>query len=328
MYSHRTNLAVVLLWLATMSWLVSQKILPGLLRGEPPSYRSILEAGRHDPAIGWDLAIRDRSADRARPKGEERRVGWALSTTEQLATDVTAIRSRVHFDQVPLDELTPGLLGGVRQLLGQSVDWGPMDVESTVVIDPLGRLLSFDCIVEVDPLLRKIKVQGTVEGANLKLSVRSGDFHHETSVPLPSDALLGSAFSPWTHLPGLRRGQSWTVPVYNPLRPRQPVDMYQATVEYVEPLYWNGQTEEVWVVVYRGNPGSGPGREQQPRARLWVQRDGTVLKQEVAVLDATMIFQRWPDGKAAGLAERIAESSVGSPVGPGGVSPQTGDTAP
>lgn len=320
MYSFRTNLAVVLLWLATMGWLVSQKILPGLLRGEPPNYRNIVEASRHDPAIGWDLVIRDRLAGQDRPSGEERRVGWALSTTEQPATDVTAIRSRVHFDQIPLDELTPGLFGGVRQLLGQSLDFGPMDIESTVIIDPLGRLLAFDCMVEVDPLPRKIKVQGTVEEANLKLSLRSGDFHHETSLALPSDALLGGAFSPQTHLPGLRRGQSWTVPVYNPLRPRQPLDMYQATVEYVEPFYWDGQTEEVWVVVYRGSPGSGPGREQQPRARLWVRADGTVLKQEVAVLDATMIFQRWPDRKAARLAERRTATSPRPAVARRGIS--------
>jgi len=316
MYSYRTNLAVLALWLATMSWLVSQKILPGLLRGEPPNYRSILEAGRDNPAVGWDLAIKKRVPGTDDSAGKQRRVGWAITTTEPLATDVTAIRSRVHFDEVPLEELTPGLLRSLGRLLEQSISWGPMDVESTVVIDPLGRLLSFDSVVAVDPLTQKIKVQGSVEGADLKLSVRSGQFQRETSLRLPSDALLGGTFSPQTHLPGLRRGQSWTVPVCNPLSPQDPVDVLQATVEYLEPFCWQGQTEEVWVVVYRGNPGSGPGREQQPRARLWVRRDGTVLRQEVAVLDATMIFQRWPDSKTAKLAQRLIKSPEPTLVAP------------
>jgi len=314
MYGARANLAVLLLWLATMSWLVSQKIVPGLLRGEPPNYRSVIAAGRYDPVVGWDVAVGRRTTGHDHAPGELSRVGWAVSKTEQLAANVTTIHSRVHFDRIPLDELTPDLLRPLRQLFDQSVSWGPMDVDSTVVIDPLGRLLSFDSVVEVDPLLRKIKVQGTVEGTGLKLSVRSGEFHHDTSVSLPSNALLGGAFSPRTYLPGLRRGQTWTLPVFNPLRPREPVDMFQATVEYVEPLCWDGQTEDVWVVVYRGNPGSGPGREQQTRARLWVRSDGTVLKQEVTVLEATMVFQRWPKRKTARLAPRIS-SALGESAG-------------
>ena len=44
MYSRWFNAAVVVLWLATMSWLVTEKVLPPLLVGEPPSYHQVIEA--------------------------------------------------------------------------------------------------------------------------------------------------------------------------------------------------------------------------------------------------------------------------------------------
>src|SRR5207244_1445212 len=54
---HRwTQLVITLFWLATMTWLTVEKILPPLRRGEPPSFRSVygnLDAAGH--AIGWSV---------------------------------------------------------------------------------------------------------------------------------------------------------------------------------------------------------------------------------------------------------------------------------
>src|SRR5690348_13075216 len=42
MYSRWFSVAVVLFWVATMGWLIHHKILPPLVVGDPPTYRSII----------------------------------------------------------------------------------------------------------------------------------------------------------------------------------------------------------------------------------------------------------------------------------------------
>ena len=61
--------------------------------------------------------------------------------------------------------------------------------------------------------------------------------------------------------------------------------------------------EDCWLVVYRSDPGSGAGGSQTPRGKLWVRRDGTVLRQQVLLFDSTITFDRLPDDEAAKLAE-------------------------
>jgi hypothetical protein len=286
------NAVVVMLWLATMGWLVEAKVLPLLLFGEPPSYRRIVEAQQNAPPVGWRVALNDRP------------LGWALTDTQLQSTGLTEIRGRVHFDALPLGELMPNWL---RSLSGLN-EWssGPlqMDAQSLLAIDPLGHLVRFDSTARVDPFNGVISVQGIVDGRRLQLLVRSGNAPFSSETSLPSDALLCDALSPQTQLPGLRAGQEWTVPVYSPFcLAKTPLEIIHAKVEGRVPFLWNGLIENVWVVMYRNDPGSDAGRNQSPRGTLWVRRDGTVLKQQVELLGATVMFERLPDDKAAELVE-------------------------
>ena len=101
---------------------------------------------------------------------------------------------------------------------------------------------------------------------------------------LPPKALLSDALSPQTQLPGFAPARRWTVPVYSPLWPAKPLEIIYATVDGTEPVLWNGAVEDAWLVVYRSEPGSGAGSSQSPRGKLWVRRDGTVLKQQVVFI--------------------------------------------
>ncbi len=290
------NVAVVLLWVASMSWLVSQKVMPALLVGEPPSYRTIVRAQQGQPHAGWRMAVNDRE------------VGWALNTTVPLPREMTEVRSLVHFNDLPLEEMTPGLL---RPLLVPEEGWPDrlkLEARSTLSFDPLERLSQFVSSVGFEGLDDVIKVRGTLDGPELALSVHSGDFTYQTELNLPEEALLTDALAPQTHLPNLREGQKWNVRVYSPLRPpNSPVELLQAKVEGKRTIEWDGRLVEAWLVVYRADPGAASAAARSARGRLWVRGDGTVLKQEATLFGSTMSFVRLSGTEAAALAESVGD---------------------
>lgn len=294
MYSRWFNAAVVLLWLTTMTWLVTEKVLPPLVLGEPPSSQTVLEAQRNEPPVGWTMRV----------DGEP--MGWAVNRTERLDQGTTQINSLVQFDRISLAQLAPGWLG---TLVDSTGEFG-LQAESTLIFDPLGRLSTFNSQVRIMPLHEVIFLQGVMQGNILKLEVRFGTVTYEKETYLRSDGLLADALSPQTQLPGLRIGQRWTVPVYSPLRAsEQPLEILQATVEDLVPVVWQNRSEETWLVVYRGDPGTS-SVSQSARGRLWVRRDGTVIRQEVQFLNALIQFERLPDDEAAALAERAQKEKA------------------
>lgn len=296
MQSRWFSTAVVLLWLGTMTWLVKEKVLPSLLVGEPPSYSKIIEAQRQTPPVGWRVSFNNRP------------IGWALTDTKLQSSGLTEIHGRVHFDTLPLQEMMPGWLRSLSRLIEHPADKLQMDARSVLTIDALGHLVRFNSKVRVDPLNEVICVRGTVEGRKLELLVRTGPASFSSEAMLPSDALLSDALSPQTQLPGLRIGQKWTVPVYSPLWPaKYPLEIIHATVEDMEPVFWNGAMEDAWLVVYRNDPSSGTAEGQAPRGKLWVHRNGTVLRQQVLLFDSTITFVRMPDDEAVELAESAGE---------------------
>ena len=294
MYSRWFNAAVVMLWLATMSWLVTKKVLPPLLIGEPPNYRSIVEAQRSSPPVGWRVSLNGQP------------LGWALSDTKLRRTGLTDIRGTVHFDSVPLKEMMPGWLQVFSEWSREPIDRLRMDAESELTIDGLGFLVRLDSTVRVDPFDEVIRIRGTVEGRQLHLTVLTGGASFTKEMFLPSDALLSDALSPQTQLPGLRVGQKWTVPVYSPLWPtKNPLEIVFATAEGFEPIVWNGIMERAMMVVYRNDSGNGDIGSEKPRGKLWVRGDGTVLRQQVLLFDSIITFDRLPDDEAAELATGV-----------------------
>ncbi len=292
MYSRWYNVAVVFLWLSTMSWLVTQKVLPSLLIGEPPNYQRILAAKRLTPVVAWSLAWNDR------------RLGWAVSSTSPGLNGLTEVNGCVHFDHLPLRDMVPGWLHEFLQPLDPMSNRLRMDARSSLVFDPLGRLSRFESAVGFQPKEDVITLKGKIEGPKLEITIHcGGGAPYELELPAPRNAMLSDALSPQSHLPGLREGQRWTVETYGTLRPpTSPIEIVHATVEAKVPVVWNGGTIHAWLVVYRSDPGSALGSAGNPRGRLWVAPDGTVVRQEIMILNSTLTFTRLPDDEAARLA--------------------------
>jgi hypothetical protein len=301
MYSRWFSATVVILWLATMSWLVKEKVWPLISVGEPPSISEIIAAQRDRPAVGWTVLL------------DEKPIGWALEDTTLQPSGLTEVHGRVHFDTLPLEKFVPGLLQSVFRLMGGSPDKWQFDARSVLTIDGFGHQVRFDSTLRFDPCKEVISVHGTMEKGEAELQVRVRSRPAEpVVVHLPSEALLSDAFSPQpqTELPGLRVGQTWTVPVYSPLWPdKNKWEILRATVEEKQPLIWNGEGVSAWLVVYRSESANGDGSTQKPRGRLWVRHDGAVLKQEAMPMPfgPTITFLRLPDKESERLAARAGQ---------------------
>jgi hypothetical protein len=298
------TISVLLFWLLTMSWLISRKVLPPLLVGEPPSPQKIVAARRREPPVGWHIYLSDLRGG----SSLDRRLGWAISSLRASPDGGAVLCGRLHLDDLPLAQMVPGWLHGVLKLVDQPVGSLKMEIVSTAAIGPQGRLSHFESSVRIGPLREAIRLTGTVDGTRLALSVRSGDFTYRSEPYLPADALLGDSLSPQTQMPGLHLGQRWTVPSYSPLRPpNNPLEILQATVETNESLVWNNVTEDTLLVIYRSDSGFTFGRSPPPRGKMWVLPDGTVLQQEVTFLDSRLTFQRMTKERAEELAKSNTE---------------------
>jgi hypothetical protein len=280
MGNHPFNVIVILFWCATMSWLLVAKILPPLRVGEPPNYASILKATDAETPVCWSIRLNDKT------------IGWAANKMVRRKDGITDLYSRVYLGEFPWEEFAPGWLGAVLKPVFTNLDEMDVDKTTRLVIDPLGRLVEFESRVRVANIPDAVKVQGQVEGSTLRLSIKSGEFPYKTERYLPPNAMMGDEFSPQVLMPGLRLGQSWTVPLYSPFRTsRSPLEILQAVVEREDRLTWNGQSIPCRVIVYRGDPGSGLAGNEI-RGRVWVDQGGLVVRQEIAILKSHLHFIR------------------------------------
>jgi hypothetical protein len=288
MYSRWFSVAVVVFWITTMGWLVQHKILPPLVVGDPPTYRAII-ADRQavEQPAGWLIYL------------DNQPLGWTTSHPSLLDNGVTDFHSRAHLTRLPLEELTPVWMKSLLRMFDKQRNLGDLamnvDVEGNLEVDPLGRPIGFNSTAlfgddqgrrdlhgdllpgQVD-LRFKISIQGTMEGSQLKLKVRSGEFVYNTSTYLSPDALMSDALTPQARLPNLKVGQSWTVPVYSPLRPpNSPLEILHAKVERRDPIVWQDSVVPAHLIVFRSDPGSELTNNREARAKAWVDLDGKVL---------------------------------------------------
>ena len=275
MHGRWFNTGVVLLWLTTMSWLVKEKVLPPLLTGQPPRYSEIIKAQKYAPPVGWQILC------------NEEPIGWALSDAKPQQSGLTEIRGRVHVRTFPLRGTTSSGLRTLLKWAGQHIDDLQLDAWNVLKVDSLGRLAEFDSTVRVDPFQETISVSGVVENGNqLHLQFRAGGASFRSEAYLPSQGLLSDALSPQMELPGLRAGQSWTVPVYSPFLPAQrPLEIIYATVEGREPdvLGWRRAGHVAGSLPYRAEKrhreqSGSAGQALGPSRRQGVETTSTAFR--------------------------------------------------
>ena len=310
------RLAVLALWLAAVGWLVIHRILPSLLIGEPPVYESA-SFDKPRPPVAWRLDLGGKP------------LGWAVSENiSTQATETTEIHSLVHFDGRRLEQLLPLAVRASLLVGGQFAGPSEMEVESSMLINnPLKQVQHFSTKLRTHPGTGQslVYITGDVDGDKLKLSFRIGEMALENMEVSMPEYKIRDSFSPEMELRGLHLGQTWTIDTYSPLalashpmdmlRKRPPTEVLLATVEDRVPLVWNGKLQSTWLVVYRTDASQGPGSEKNIRNKLWVRKDGTVVRQEVWLGDERLCFTRMPEKEAAQLLAERKDFQSHQPAG-------------
>ncbi|NLF09216.1 MAG: hypothetical protein GX594_14755 [Pirellulaceae bacterium] len=297
MYSRWFNVAVVVLWLSTMSWLVQDKVLPLLLIGEPPRLPELVDSQLNEPPVGWEIFVDDKSR------------GWALSETRPGETGLRDIRGRMHFDEFPLSEVMPGLLQPLTKMMGKTIDELRIDARSVLSVDSFGHLICFESSLRLNNIDELIGMRGTVDQGQIQVKIRAGGLSLEREFPYPANALPNDFFSPQAALPGLYAGRSWSVPVYSPLIPsKNPIKIVHAKVEGLVPITHGDVVENVWLVVYRNDTGGDSGNQRDQLGKLWVRRDGAVIKQQAKFSNTTVTFVRMDQQRTEELIESAGDN--------------------
>ncbi len=296
---------VLLFWLASMSWLMMAKVLPPLIGGKAPDYRTALaDAPRFPPPVVWHLVWEDQA------------IGFAANRVRPAPGGGVEMRSVVHFEQLDLDKVLQQLLGAFSALVpdvGSSGAPFQMTIATRLQFDSQKDLHALDTSVAVADIKHVLNLHGDVQdGDKLDVVVFSGNPDREGSfgggrellrqqVDLPPQALVSDSLAPSSDLKGLEVGQAWTIPVYRPFPPNSPVQIVEAKAERLEIIYWDRNPVEAMVVAYRSEAGAGIGSGRL-LGRVWVRPDGVVLRQEVLISNLQLVFDRMPEEQGAGHA--------------------------
>lgn len=283
---------VLLLWASTMSWLVVEKILPPFLSGEPPTH-GVLE---QELPICWEIQC----------AGQH--VGYAVRQAVPGAQSTTEIHSRVILKDMPLREMAPQWMSSLVN------DLGPirLDSRTRIVLDSFGTLSSFDTKVQINDLPLVVKVYGKVEGPTLNLKFLSGGVSHEVDFPLPSSKQLDGELIPEPKMLQVYVGRKWQVEMFSLFRPpNDALALLQAEVVEEETLRQGAHMVRAKRIEYRDLSAAGVSADHALRASVWVADDGTVIRQEVHLLNSNRLrFERRTDDKAIRMAQDLLKLDV------------------
>ena len=192
-----SGLAIILFWLASMTWLVGHDVWPGLTAGAPPN--AVLDANGDRPTDS-QVGLYNKY---------DQRIGTAWTLYSGLRD------ARKREDVVHLRYFAT---------LGRCL------AEIDSVFTQEGQLDEFDLSVWADeipfePIIDRgtghdqgqIHVRGERFASVYGFTVRAGPVWETFKIPGSQTGLIGDVFRPFAALPGLTVGQSWRMQVVNPI---------------------------------------------------------------------------------------------------------------
>lgn len=251
-------------WACAMAWRVERDCLPRWRAESEATYRTALGRGLPKPS-------------HFRLSYHGREVGELHDQTRYEPDGSIALRQRLRLDGAAILEAWP-LLGGFAQRLGLELDRGlPVLVRFKLTLTPEYLIQGFDLRGTLGALpLRGHGVMGPDGMATVVSLGRVGEEQTRAlRVPLDPAKPLSLGFSALGGIPDLPMGESWDLQVVNPLTQR--VEVLRACVVGRERLkvgegYVHARCIEV-----------------RQRLRMWVDRDGRVLRLQMMGLDVELV---------------------------------------
>jgi len=103
-------------------------------------------------------------------------------------------------------------------------------------------------------------------------------------------------------------GRKWQVELFSLFRsPGDALDLLQAEVVAEEKIVYDGQSTRAKRIEYRNLSAAGVASEHTLRAVVWVADDGTVLRQDVFLMNTRLQFTRRTDPDMIQLARDILD---------------------
>ncbi|MCI0637608.1 MAG: hypothetical protein L0Y72_01870 [Gemmataceae bacterium] len=259
MPSRLVVLLIVLFWLATASWLVVREMVPRWLAGNAP--RIALDATDEigGNVVRWLVFKKDDL------------VGDGISRVKRLPDRTFELKSEFKFQK--LDLLNIVTIKKIVSRYRVTKEHGLVEVGALIWInEKVGKAVAGFPDVEIE-------VNGVVEDGMLatKLFVLGEE---QRLLPIQPVKAPGNVLNPMhllNKIPGLREGQSWLIPLFDPLSAGLPghgmtISQLEAAVSAVK-LKWGGTDVACYRIDYR-EPG------KKVTASTWVRsRDGLVLQQ-------------------------------------------------
>jgi hypothetical protein len=280
---------VFVLWASTMSWLMVARILPPFFHGEPPAHG----LSSRDVPVCWQIEYAGRA------------VGHAVSQATSGVQGSTEIHSRVLLEGIQIRELAPQWMNSLVRGIGEIT----LDSRTRLVVDSLGHLSRFDAKVRLNDLPLVMKVQGRVVGAELVLRIQTGEVSHEVRYPVPDYDVLTSELMPEPNLLQVYVGRKWQQEIFSPFQaPTKPLELVQAEVVEEGLIEHRGERLNARRIEFRSMSDAGVAVDNTLRAVVWVADDGTVLRHDVYLMNATKLrFERCHEPHMLELARRLLD---------------------
>lgn len=284
-------LAVVTLWLCSMAWLVTERVLPGMGESQPPA----IENFETNQPIAWEVEW----------AGEP--VGRAASIRVAGLGGTVELHNRISLQDMPISDLAPTWMRMAVPSLGKM----SIDVISRIEVDSLGNFSSFLSKVSLNEMPSVLKISGRVKDSYLKLNVSTGSLPHEVPVYLPDSKSLNEALFPGSELPYMYMGRHWQEEVYSPFRASgDPIELVKVEVVAEEVLFFAGKPRRVFRVEYQGILGSGISDKARLQAISWVEPGGTILRRDVFMGSSRLRFTRLSPEEAEAVGHEFFDDLI------------------
>lgn len=286
---------IVLAWLCAMTWLITTKIIP--------SYRAPAERGYRDLLSQLD---EEEISARWRIIWDGQAIGEADYQVQRQHDGGAMLRSKVDFRQLPVAQLMESFLGGMVHLMPADVR-KEMNVKLDATVDTVVHFDAYNHLMDVEASAGltgsppMITIRGTQTNGVLRVHSRmTGEdrsvrgMSYVTEIPMEADGFQIDALAPVPRLQRLQVGQSWHQRTLRPLSAATRWETVRAEVVSWDEIEWDGRLQGAYRVEFETETAGSLSVTQRPVGKMWVLRDGRVVRQQLRLASITVEFERLP----------------------------------